>query len=289
MKVRHSVLALALFGLSGAASAGVINDEYWGAEPNGYGDQDVMGLAAAYDISKVDASLAGTILTVKIWTNFAGRAGLHPDDFWDPRDNTKKGIGYGDLFLARDWNPFGAGPNYVDDQYDNGTLWEYGFALDDSYSNTGGSGTLYQLTGATNADNAYLSNEAVQDPNTSRRDNQEILVKETNAQQIGGGDWWVTPDPDISDMVGDDLYPDTAQGVISFAIDLTGTSLLNELTFGDGKIALRWTMFCANDVFEGEVPVTLVPLPGSALLLGLGLAALGVGQLRRRKTSGVTA
>jgi len=284
MKMKHSMLALALFGLSGAASAAVINDEYWGADPVKYPEQDVIGLPEAYDISKVDATLAGTTLTVKIWTNFAGRAGLKSDEFWDPRDNTKTGIGYGDLFLASDWEPFGTAPTYVEDRYDNGTIWEYGFALDDSFNNTGGSGTLYQLTGAGNGDNAYLSNAAVQDPNASRRDNQEILVKDTSTPVGTGGDWWVTPDPDIDDGVGDGLNPDKAQGVIAFAIDLTGTTLLDELTIGDGKIALRWTMFCANDVFEGEIPVNVVPLPGSVLLLGLGLAALGAGQLRRKQS-----
>ena len=287
MNMKRSVLALALLGLAGTAGAGTLNDDYWGAEPRGYGDQDVMGLPAAYDVSGLDASLAGTILTINIYTDFAGRAGGKTDEFWDPRDNSLLGIGYGDLFLASDWTPFGSAP-YVDDQYDNGTVWEYGFSLDDPYSNTGGSGTLYALTSGDNATSAYLSNDAVQDPNASRRDNQEILVKDTSTS-LTAGDWWVTPDPDISDASGDSLYPDKADGIISFAIDLTGTTLLDELTSGDGSIAIHWTMFCGNDVIEGEVSPTYVPAPGSLLLLGLGLAALGAGQLRRRREESVAA
>ncbi len=282
MNMKRSVLALALLGLAGTAGAGTLNDDYWGAEPQGYGDQDVMGLPAAYDVSSVSASLSGTILTINITTNFAGRAGLHPDKFWDPRDNSLLGIGYGDLFLARDWEPFGSGPNYVDDQYDNGTIWEYGFALDNAYAD-GGVGTLYALNSGDNATSAWLSQDAVQPgENPSRRDNQEILVKDTSEEVNSNGEWWVTPDPDISDAVGDSLYPDKAQGMISFAIDIAGTTLLDELTSGDGSIAIHWTMFCANDVIEGEV-TTYVPAPGSLLLLGLGLAALGAGQWRRRR------
>ncbi len=283
MKMKRSLLALALLGAMGTAGAGTISDDYWGGEPQGYGDQDVMGLPAAYDVSSLSASLSGTILTINITTNFAGRAGLHPDDFWDPRDNTLRGIGYGDLFLARDWEPFGTAP-YVDDNYSNGTVWEYGFALDDSYSNVGGSGILYALNSGDNATSAWLAQDAVvAGTNPSRRDDQEILVKDTSEMVNDTGEWWVTPDPDINDGQGDSLFPDSAQGVISFAIDIAGTTLLDEITDGDGSIAIRWTMFCANDVIEGEVSLTTVSAPASLLLLGLGLAALGAGQWRRRR------
>ncbi len=287
MNAKRTLLALALFGMAGAASATTITDGYVGAMPTGGYSGDVVGLSAAYDISRVEANLSGTTLIIDIYTDFAGRAGIKPDEFRDPRLPTELGIGYGDLFLARDWSPYGSAP-YADDQYDNGTLWEYGFSIDEPLNNVGGGGTLYQLTGSSNLDNAYLSNDSVYDPNASYRANQEILVKDTSTP-VGTGTWSVTPDPDISDGKGDSLYPDTADGMIRFAIDISGTSLLDELLTGDGAIAIHWTMFCANDVIEGEVSIPRVSAPASLLLLGLGLAALGAGQMQRRRRAAVEA
>ena len=279
MNMKRSVLALALFGLSGAASAGVISDNYIGAtvwDPVDAG-KDVVGTEWVYDISGFDAELSGTQLTVNIYTDFAGRTGGKPDEFWDPRDHSKRGIGYGDLFLARDWTPFGSA-SYPDDTYANGTVWEYGFALDDSFSNSGGSGTLYRLDAGDNDANAYLTNDANIGDYNYRAD-QELLVDTSSpVTAVGTGSWDVSADPDIG------TEDDTGDGILTFVIDLTGTTLLDELTTGDGAIALHWTMFCGNDVIEGEWSVPTVPAPGSILLLGLGLAALSAGQLRRKRS-----
>jgi hypothetical protein len=49
--------------------------------------------------------------------------------------------------------------------------------------------------------------------------------------------------------------------------------------FVSGDIGLHWTMYCANDVIEGQA--TLVPEPGSLLFLGLGLLGLCVCCRRR--------
>jgi hypothetical protein len=94
---------------------------YWGGNAHGYGD--VIG-DSTYNVNGAEVSLSNSMLSIRILTNFAGHAG---QDGWAGPN----GIGYGDVFLAQSWNPFGSDAHHVNDDASNGTLWTYGFSLDD--------------------------------------------------------------------------------------------------------------------------------------------------------------
>ena len=247
-----------------AARAGTINDNaangYWGGDSHGYGD--VIG-GAMYDISGATITRVGNVLTITIATAFAGHAGADP---WaDPGPAGQTGIAYGDVFLAAAWNPkvvSGVG-NYQEDDSTTGTKWQWGFKLDNRWSNTGGKFQLYNLNGATNAQSILDSEDVL---NCSQpcvfRDGQATEVKTSGttsavAQAGKTGTWSVVNDKSLT-----------------FSLDLTGTSLINLQGF-----ALHWGETCQNDVIEGFASV--VPLPGSLPLMALGLGAMLL--LRRRQ------
>jgi hypothetical protein len=247
---KTTLVALSLIA-SASASAGTITDTYWGGDHKGYGD--VIG-RKLFDIQSADASLGGGLLSVRIKTNFAGHAGV---DTWA----APKGIAYGDLFLANEWNPFGTDKNHAKDQASNGTKWNYGLSLDNRWSNTGGSFTLYELNGATNSSD-ILNSESFMSCAKGKtcyfRDGQATAVK-TNSASVRNtgltGKWTVTADSDLL-----------------FEIDVRGTALANA-----GQLALHWGETCQNDVIEGVIDV---PEPAGLALFGLGL---GLVALRRRQ------
>ena len=238
-----------------ASQAAVIADNYIGANDHGWGD--VIGSAADFDILGLQGELNGSILTVSIQTNFAGKG---DDGLFSWATVSGMGIGYGDLFLSAGWNPHGDAP-YAGDDNTNGNVWSYGFALDDRYMSETetGSGMLYRLNGASNADNILMSDDFLNA--ATFRNGQEVAVdKSADVTAISTGSWSI----------------DAANKLINFEIDLTGTTLL-----GADVIGLRWGETCGNDVIEAGLAVSPVPVPPAVWLFASGLLGL-VGIARRQ-------
>ena len=252
--------AIALFAAMSARAGGISDtgvNAYWGSDSHGYGD--VIG-GSTYDIQGATITRVGNVLTIAIATSFAGHAGMDAN-------LTPGGIGYGDLFLAQTWNPFGTDAHHASDNDNNGTLWSYGFALDNRYSNTGGSFKLYQLNGSNNDANVIDSEKFMNCTLGSAcyyRNGQATAVKtQNNAANVA-----------YTGMTGN--WAITANKEIKFTITLASTSDLLKYS----SLAMHWGETCQNDVIEGQV--SLVPAPGVLPLTGLGLVMLGLTRRRRR-------
>jgi hypothetical protein len=253
--LRVTFALLTLLAAHGA-HAGSISDvgvnAYWGADNHGYGD--VIG-NSTYDISGATITRVGSVLTVTIATNFAGHAGSDPAQ-------AAKGIGYGDVFLAQTWNPFGADANHINDKASNGTKWTYGLSLDNRWSNTGGTFKVYKLNGATNSANIINSEtfmSCTTGVNCYYRDGQATAVN--------------TASGSVQDLALTGQWSVTADQQLKFTFDMKNTDLMNFASF-----AMHWGETCQNDVVEGLVKL---PEPGSISLAMLGLGTMVA--LRRRK------
>lgn len=241
-------LAAACLIITLPAKAGGISDNgvngYWGADSHGKGD--VIG-SSVYDILGASITRVGSVLTVVVQTNFAGHAGA---DAWAATN----GIGYGDLFLAQSWNPYGSDAHHSNDKANNGTKWGWGFSLDDRWNNDGGTFKLYELKG-TNTQTIRNSEYYINCTGCIYRDGQAAGINTGAASYVKDtgktGKWTVLDDKELR-----------------FTIDIASTNLMNFSSF-----AMHWGETCQNDVIEGFT--SAVPLPSSLPLLLLGLVALG--------------
>jgi len=249
-----TVLVMALLASSLSTQAAVITDAYIGGNDHGRGD--VIGHQSDFDINSMDVNLNGTVLTVSIDTTFAGKAGTIA-----PGLTNGLGIGYGDLFLSSQWTPNGtAADQYLHDNAATGTVWTYGFSLDNRFR-TGlgmGAGTLYSLNSANNDSDALLAEDFL--TGGIFRNGQEVAVDTASAG--------------VNALANDGSWNVTAN-TVDFTIDLANTGLLS-----GNEIALHWGFTCQNDVIEG-VGVSAVPLPPAFWLFACGLIGL-VGVSRRK-------
>lgn len=261
--IKLAVSAAIILGASQGWAATITDSgatTYYGYDNQGAAD--IIG-GSQYDISKATITRAGSVLTITINTNFAGKAGINATWGKDGLTGaTGKGIGYGDVFLSDTWNAAGTSDtHYVTDNANKGTVWDYGFALDNRWNNAGGKFKLYALNGATNAANILNSNSYINCSNCNYRENEETAVntKSATVKDTGlSGKWTV------------------ATNTLTFNIDLKGSELMDY-----GSFAMHWGETCQNDVLEGVGMGVHVPLPGTAALLFLGLGALGVARRRR--------
>lgn len=255
----YSMTGLALLAAQGA-HAGDIGDSavngYWGG--NDHESGDVIG-GSLYDIQGANISRAGDVLTIVISTNFAGHAGASSS-------SAPGGIGYGDVFLAQKWNPFGTDAHHVKDNAANGTLWEYGFSLDNRFSNSGGTFKLYELNGTTNAQSIRNTESFMSCRNgvdCTYREGQATAVQTSSSTVRNTG------------LVG--TWKVLADQSLTFSINVAKSDLAQYST-----MALHWGETCQNDVIEGMTRLGHeVPLPGSLPLLALGLGAMAV--IRRKQ------
>ncbi len=262
-----ATLAAVLLGLSGSLAAAPITTstvydtaetQYIGADGGGYGD--VVGDVNKFDIKSMEIEQNGNEFKFFINTAFAGEAGVYP---W--LTEGYNGIGYGDLFLANEWDPNKSAAGYANDNAVNGTDWTWGLILSDRFKNDGGEVFLAKLPGS-NEQSALLSNDFMTAAQSQYRNGQEVAV-DTSGHAIEKG--WVEL---LEGKVGS---WDIGTNQLLIDVNLGQTDLLN----GD-TLAFHWGMSCANDVIEGQVDLKKVPEPGTIGLVGLALVAMFL--MRRR-------
>lgn len=253
MKNHLRLVALAILSASVLAASNAqavyIADTYWGAGKNGVANDgsnlyqaslsgDVYDpYGEGYDISGMNVTVVGKQLEVTIQGNYFA--------LWASSATTKDTWAPGSLFISTDgWKPYGAGPNYGEDNASNGESWEYAVTFDGIYEHaSSGDAKLYSTSDGT------IGN------GTTRKSQEAWFEPNGGVYSLAIGSWSIDSNS------------------LTITIDLSQTGW-----DGTTDLGLHWTMDCANDVIEGAY--SPVPEPATALLLGSGL--IGLAGIRRR-------
>ena len=237
-------------------------DTYYGGTASGpaFVNQDVIPGNSNYewDLTKIVVTETATKIQVKIMGPW-----FYTQDFYNSGDLYVSSSGWHTIPTSVD--PANTSPHFPTDTFAKSEGWNYVITnriplYKDKVFIGYGSG-VYKLS----FDAVAYSNYALKmtDPT------YELALGRQNQAYYGGyGDY--VENATVS------FYKDTTH-----PLDETNESyeLYEFDKFLSGDIGLHWTMYCGNDVIEGQATIT--PEPGTLLLLGLGL--VGVGVCRRRQ------